>query len=717
VTPAAWRLTAFHQAAAGPLTVRCQTRGRVSAGVGDFVLLFASGRHSERTWPLTAHRTSTGLVLQASVDLREAGEPLLRPGLWGVFIRRESGRRRRVLVPSDGQRLWPMLVDAAGGPYKITPIVTEQGALRVRVRRAQHYAEVDRVEVDGATVSIDAHPVPESADAGGEAQLIVQPRDGDGAALRLPVQRAGNRMRTTVDLETLLARGPEVWDLFLELEHTRLRLASRLDEIVGKKAVYSFPRHTVERGGEVVTLQPFYAFGGNGLSLRAHQEGTSGGRGTKEAVPPAATARPRARGPLGRAAISVLLAGLEQAGRVRRPRPSTGTKPKVYFVITDVSYSGGIARTVTNIANHLANDHDVEIISLLRSREQPFFRVDARVRFTYLVDRVTLREAPQHGRVPRLRRNLLRRASWLVPAQDHESGSYSLWLDLKLLQRLHSLEPGVLVTARLPFSVTAARFARAGVRTVGQEHVPFCRHNPVLQRMLRAHFPKLDAITVLTAGDETDYRDVLAGSATRVVRVPNAVPEQPPVRADPSSQRVIAAGRYTRGKGFDLLIDAFAQVVARHRDWQLRLFGGGPARAELQQRIRDAGLYNHVLLMGRTEHLADEMARSAIFVLSSRYEGFGMVLIEALAVGLPVVSFDCPRGPSEIITPDVDGTLVPPEDIDALAAAIIELIENPAKRQSYRDAALRTVTTYDIDTIGKTWRQLINDLHQTGTAR
>lgn len=114
--------------------------------------------------------------------------------------------------------------------------------------------------------------------------------------------------------------------------------------------------------------------------------------------------------------------------------------------------------------------------------------------------------------------------------------------------------------------------------------------------------------------------------------------------------------------------------MARHPDWQVRLFGGGPTQAALQKQIRDAGLHKHVLLMGRTDHPADEMARSSIFVLSSRYEGFGMVLIEALAVGLPIVSFDCPRGPSAIITPGVDGTLVPPEDVDSLAAAIIDLI-------------------------------------------
>jgi len=695
-----WRVTALHQATGGVVTVRCLTRAYIPSGARDFVLVLASEQQPDRVCPLTSYRTGAELVIEARLDLRE---PPLCPGWWDVFIRQDGGTTR-LLAPLHGHPLWPMLVDVAGGPYKITPVVTRRGAVRLRVSRAQPHAEVDRVELDGAILTVDAHPVPEHIGAGGWAELVARPRDGDVAVVRFPVRRQGNRMRARVDLAALPVPGPDMWDLYVELGQARWRLASRLDEIPDKKAAYSFPSYTAERGDEVVTLQPCYAFGRNGLSIRVDRVD----------VPVVAEAVPRpqrgSRGPLARAAVGTVLAGLERVGRWRRPLATTGTRPRVAFVVTDVSYGGGIARTVINLANHLALDHDVEIISLLRYRDRPFFRIDPGVRLTCLVDRPALCESPQRGVLPWLRARLLRRASWLVPPQDPESYAYSLWLDLKLLRRLHSLEPGVLVTSRLPFSVIAARFARAGVRTVGQEHMTFSRHGPALRRQLHAHFRKLAAVTVLTSGDEADYREALAGSATQVVRIPNAVPEQPPVRADLAGKRVIAMGRYTWQKGFDLLIDTFRQVVAVHPDWQLRLFGHGPGRALLRQRIREAGLHNHVLLMGRTDHPADEMAQAAIFVLSSRYEGFGMVLIEALAVGLPVVSFDCPRGPSDIITPGVDGMLVPPQDVDALAAAIIDLIENPAKRRSYSDAALHTATRYDIEVVGKAWRQLISEL-------
>jgi glycosyltransferase involved in cell wall biosynthesis len=299
----------------------------------------------------------------------------------------------------------------------------------------------------------------------------------------------------------------------------------------------------------------------------------------------------------------------------------------------------------------------------------------------------------------------------LVHPDDHTYAKLSLRTDVELLRRLRHMRSGVLVTTRPGFNVLAARHAPPELTVVGQEHMNIASHLPGLTRDIERSYGRLDALAVLTDEDRADYARMLGAARTRVEQIPNAVPELGGGLASPDSQVVVAAGRLTPQKGFDLLIPAFAAVAREHSGWQLRIHGAGPQRAELRRLIAEHEAYENVFLMGPTPRLGEALTEGSIFVLSSRFEGFGMVIVEAMSKGLAVVSFDCPRGPSEIITDGVDGVLVPALDTDALGDAIAGLIEDPERRARLGAAAIETARRYDREAIGARWDALLANLN------
>jgi glycosyltransferase involved in cell wall biosynthesis len=381
-------------------------------------------------------------------------------------------------------------------------------------------------------------------------------------------------------------------------------------------------------------------------------------------------------------------------GRRGRTAPEPGP---VRFLLAHAWGFGGTIRTTLTLAGELSRRHEVEIVSALRRREQPFFALPDAVRVRALEDR--RKPGP-------LARALGTVPSLLVHPEDYAYPWCSLWTDVALLRGLRSLRGGVLIATRPALNLLAARVVDRSVVVIGQEHMNFHSHRPRLAADVRRHYPRLDALTVLTADDARDYRGLLS----RVELIPNPVAPLDGGISDQRSKVVVAAGRLNTQKGFDLLVRAWAPVARRHPDWRLRIYGGGPERAALERLIGELGLTGSVTLMGRTQALGEAMAAASLFALSSRFEGFGLVLVEAMGKGLPVVSFDCPRGPADIVSHGEDGLLVPPEDVDALAAALLELIEDPERRRRLAAAARRTARRYESDSIGPAWDALLADM-------
>jgi glycosyltransferase involved in cell wall biosynthesis len=394
----------------------------------------------------------------------------------------------------------------------------------------------------------------------------------------------------------------------------------------------------------------------------------------------------------------------------------------IRFVIMNAYAVGGTIRTTFTTAAELAKRHDVEIVSVVRHRDKPSFPRPKGVRLIGLTDlrkdRMERLEA-HWGPRARFQTWAASQRTRLMSSYDFRHPTFNLLSDLKLLRYLVPLRDGVVIGTRPSINLAIAHVVSPSVVRVGQDHMNLGTYNDGLKAQIRAAYPKLDLVTTLTEGDAEAYRAHLGrgGSGTRVECMPNGVPDLGGARAALDEKVVVAAGRMGPQKGFDRLLPVWAKLAPQHPDWELRIWGGGKGIGKLRRQAEELGVADSARVMGFTQRLHEEFANSSLYVMSSRKEGFPMVLLEAMSVGLPVVSYDCPTGPRDIIREGVDGHVVPDGDADALAAAMSELMRDAERRKAFGAAAVEGAARYDLAAIAGRWERLLAELEAAKTGR
>ncbi|MEU8797114.1 glycosyltransferase family 4 protein [Spirillospora sp. NPDC048819] len=377
---------------------------------------------------------------------------------------------------------------------------------------------------------------------------------------------------------------------------------------------------------------------------------------------------------------------------------------RIIYLLFNAHGVGGTVRTIFNQANAMVDrGHEVDLVTIWRTQDDLPFPLDDRVRLIPLVDG---RESAREVRAAMDPGD----TSW----HSHFPAGVSATADGRLrvnalIDHLRGVKDGILVSTRPTISLIAERFSDPRLVRVVQEHTHLGSHNPEWRAALGAAYPSFDALVTLTAEDLRSYTEAFP-DVPRIERIPNPLTSLDGPTSDLTGKIVVSAGRLDRAKGFDHLIKAFGTVVERHPDWTLRIYGDGPEKGRLRRMILDGHLYNHVYLMGFTDRLSEMLAKGSIFGMSSRSEGFGMVLLEAMNCGLPAISFDCPVGPREIITSGRDGLLIPLGDTGALADGICRLIEDGELRREFAEAGRKTAARYDPDVIASSWERLFTEL-------
>lgn len=390
----------------------------------------------------------------------------------------------------------------------------------------------------------------------------------------------------------------------------------------------------------------------------------------------------------------------------RYPDRVTSPKTRVRFLLGTADGANGVARTVFTTAGYLADRYDVEIIGLFQRRDRPVFPVPSGVTLTFLEDIRPRRDNESWKQ--RVATRLRRLPSRLIerPLPGRYPGC-SLLTDLLLVWKLRTMRSGVLITTRPELHLMAARFAPTSLVLIAQEHMNYHQRPQSLRQDVARYADRIDALVLLTERDRQDYLAYAEWEANKVFCIPNSMPWDVVDRPAATGMIVVAVGRLARQKGFDRLVEAFAPAAKRHPDWALRVYGIGPLQTDLQTMIDERGIGDQATLMGWTDHLGDALDEASVFALSSRFEGLPLVMIEALSKGLPAVSFDCPRGPRELIHNGENGFLVPDGDIAAFTEALDNLMSSPGLRAQMSRAAFGSAREFEISRVGARWEELL----------
>lgn len=366
----------------------------------------------------------------------------------------------------------------------------------------------------------------------------------------------------------------------------------------------------------------------------------------------------------------------------------------VLFFISSLS-SGGAERVTANLANYWAEKGWRVTVVTLAAHHEDFYKLAP------TVSRIALNlSGASHNPLAAVLNNLRR--------------------VLALRRVLRDVRPDVALAMMNSSNIQLALAATGlrGLVSVGSErtHPPQMPLGLIWETLRRYFYGRLNAVVALTEESATWLRSQTR--AKKVVVIPNVatypLPAHPPHVPPPSEaakeRLLLTVGRLSQEKGFDSLIVAFQRLAADFPDWKLAILGEGALRQELSDRIKAAGLVNRILLPGRVGNVGEWYAVADLYVMTSRFEGFPNTLAEAMAHGVPAVSFDCDTGPRDIIRHEVDGLLVSPGDVSALSDALHRLMGDEALRRRFAARAIEARQRFSMEKIAWMWKALFEEL-------
>ncbi|MBQ6885874.1 MAG: glycosyltransferase family 4 protein [Clostridia bacterium] len=359
----------------------------------------------------------------------------------------------------------------------------------------------------------------------------------------------------------------------------------------------------------------------------------------------------------------------------------------ICFFTGNMGNSGGTEKMTQLLSSELCKnkDHNIYILTKSNKNIKPYFTLDEDVKYSIL----------DNGKYIKI---------------------FSLIKDVFLLKKYikkNKIDVLINVDVSLGVFTLPLKILYPKLKQIYWEH--FCvlyninnkRTNNLRKKALKCG----DAYVVLTPQDANELKCTYKKINAKLLNIPNiSTYQKSDMTYKLDSKTIVSVGNLIKVKGFDLAVDAAVKVFAKHPDWCWHIYGAGSDFDEFKQMVKDLSLDNNIKFMGRTNDLTKAYSEASLYVLPSRSEGFGLVLIEAQAHHLPTIAFDVPFGPRNVITDGVNGFLIEPFDTNQMADSICRLIEDNNLRRTFSDNATKDVNKYQADVVAEEWVKLLQDI-------
>ncbi|MEP2279025.1 glycosyltransferase family 4 protein [Maribacter sp.] len=360
-------------------------------------------------------------------------------------------------------------------------------------------------------------------------------------------------------------------------------------------------------------------------------------------------------------------------------------KKNIAFLIYSLN-SGGAERVVSTLSNGLCNNFNITIITIIN--DKPFYKLKENIKVIACKDHKF-----------RLKNKLL---------NSLKTNCY-LYKDIKKICKNESIDIIIgFMTESNVLAIFTAKALKIPVIVSERNYPPLASISNFWKVMRRITYPKTNILVVQTKPIFDFFKNTMKEEKIKILANPiskNHSEAKKNLRIH-KENIILNVGSLNRQKGQDIAIRAFAQVNAPN--WQLHLLGEGPKRKEYTSLIKELEMEDKIILNGRNNYISNYLLKSKIFIFPSRFEGFPNALTEAMYMGLPCISTDCPTGPQELIKDGVNGFLTPVDNIEILAKTIDKLIRNKDLRQIMGQKAAKSVTHLEEDKVTKHWEKLIN---------